>query len=109
MPLWLVFSAVAVLAAGAAAVAFWDDLRGVIYRWLKDHGHTRAAQVFLVIEVIPGQVLRKVTTFVRPSGRVLSTRVEEREVRESDLPEEVRRLREERRKQRIEVTAVVMG
>ena len=57
-----------------------DELRGVIYRWLKEHGHTRAARVFLEIEVLPGRALRKVTTFVRPKGRVLSTRVDEREV-----------------------------
>ena len=36
-------------AAGALVVAYWDELRGVVFRWLEERGYKRAAKVFLKV------------------------------------------------------------
>ena len=96
--------------AGALISSFWDEIRGVIYRWLTDHGLARTARVFLKIEVLPAQMLYKVTTLVKPHERQSKTQVDERVVLISELPPEVRaRKNAVSNRQEIEVTDLVYG
>lgn len=96
-------------AAGALISNFWDEIRGVIYRWLTDHGLARTARVFVKIEVFPAQMLYKLTTLVKPQERESKTQVDERVVTKSELPPEVAARRNALIHEEIEVTDLVYG
>jgi hypothetical protein len=77
-------------AAGALAITFWDELRGVIFRWLNDRGYERAAKVFLKVEGAAQRGFRKIKTLVVPEGKTRRCKVEERVVPVSELSPEHR-------------------
>ena len=91
----LVIATLLGLGAAAAAVAtFWEELSGVVYRWLESKGFRRAAKVFLRIERIGRRGLRKVTTLVVPEGKRRARTVEERVVSVDELSPEARARRD---------------
>ncbi len=92
--LWWLSGAVITAVAGAAIVSFWDEIAGVVYRWLDAHGFHRAKKVFLRVERIGRKGLRKVTTLVVPEGKRRPRTVEERVVSEDQLSPEARARRE---------------
>ncbi len=77
-------------AAGALVVAYWDELRGVVFRWLEERGYKRAAKVFLKVELVAQKGWRKIKTLVVPEGKTRRCKVEERTVPLSELSPELR-------------------